>query len=304
MVWHFYYLQYLKGIKSGLASCIIIVICFPAYSQVNRYQTPAENHLQQYVPINMDYLIQAGAAIQARSDAAQAYRDKLIDYIFDVKSKTNDRLLLSSMDNYYQQLKALDGQRLDIAESQLLIIKNGIMEAIDASRNRDREEQHKIVESPSINYLTSYSANLTRGNKFFDSGEYSFALADYNRSIELNPDNAEAYAKRGALRLVMEDFVDALYDFTMELRFMPSSKAFLNRGMAKLKLKNYDGAIGDNTKAISLDSHNSMAFANRGVAKYKKHLYKAALVDVNRALLLNESNPSALELKYLIRNHL
>ncbi|MGK7907510.1 MAG: tetratricopeptide repeat protein, partial [Synechococcus sp.] len=53
-------------------------------------------------------------------------------------------------------------------------------------------------------------------------GRYEEALADYNRAIELNPDDAWAIGSRGQAYRAMERYDEALEDFTRALELDPS----------------------------------------------------------------------------------
>ena len=51
--------------------------------------------------------------------------------------------------------------------------------------------------------------------------------------------------------------------------FGQSSDDYNNRGVSKMKLKNYSGAMLDFSKAIKLDSSNANAYNNRANLKTK-----------------------------------
>lgn len=67
----------------------------------------------------------------------------------------------------------------------------------------------------------------------------------------------------------------------------PSANAYINRGVAYFKQRNYETAIADYTQAIKLDPNNEVAYNNRGNALLLQRNYDAALVDYNEAIKLN-----------------
>ena len=73
--------------------------------------------------------------------------------------------------------------------------------------------------------------------------------------------------------------------------------AYINRGLVKNELQDYDGSIMDYDKAIELDSKCALAYNNRGYTKYKKQDYQGALKDYNRAILLNPKFKMAIDNK-------
>lgn len=62
------------------------------------------------------------------------------------------------------------------------------------------------------------------------------------------------------------------------------------RGVAKLELGDYQGAIDDCTKAIELNPKNDMAWNNRGSAKYHLSEYQEAITYYKEALRLNPND--------------
>src|SRR5437660_9997709 len=80
------------------------------------------------------------------------------------------------------------------------------------------------------------------------------ALSDFDRAIKLDPNDPEAYFKRG--------------------------RAFLIVGNAKF-------AIADFDKSISLDDHNPLVYAERGFARQTQGETGEAQKDFDRGLKLN-----------------
>lgn len=79
--------------------------------------------------------------------------------------------------------------------------------------------------------------------KHLTTGDYAEALADYNRSIDLNPDDAMTVYNRGKLKLTKLD---------------------IDKTMAQ-------SAYDDFTRAIGLDSNLAAAWYHRGVAYHYLH---------------------------------
>jgi tetratricopeptide (TPR) repeat protein len=80
-------------------------------------------------------------------------------------------------------------------------------------------------------------------------GRYDAAIADYSRSLELEPDNI---------------------------------KTLNNRGYSYAKSGLYDAAVADYSRVIALDGGNAHAFHNRGISYDKKGLYEAAIAGERR----------------------
>ena len=82
-------------------------------------------------------------------------------------------------------------------------------------------------------------------------------------------DYALAYYNRGLAKIHLEDYNGAISDNTKAIELNPDyAMAYNNRGYSKSILEDYNGAIADYNKAIELDPNNSLAYANRGISKY------------------------------------
>lgn len=83
--------------------------------------------------------------------------------------------------------------------------------------------------------------------------------------IQVSPNWVEAYYNRGLARIKLEEYEAAIYDYTALLRLQPThAKAYNNRGNAYYKLDDYEAAIADYDKAIELGF--SSAQKNRNIA--------------------------------------
>jgi tetratricopeptide (TPR) repeat protein len=94
---------------------------------------------------------------------------------------------------------------------------------------------------------------------------YDEALADLNRAIELNPEDASALACRGYTYWDMERYDEALADFNRALELDPENAwAIVSRGQTYRAMGRYDLALDDFGRAIELDATDASAIAGRG----------------------------------------
>ena len=109
--------------------------------------------------------------------------------------------------------------------------------------------------------------------------KYKEALADYDRAIELNPDDAVAYSNRGIAKSELGQYEAAFTDYDAAIRLNPdSAEAYYNRGNAKAVLDQREAAQQDFTTArdlvrgagndslVALAEQRLQALANRGAA--------------------------------------
>ncbi len=103
------------------------------------------------------------------------------------------------------------------------------------------------------------------------AGQYTAAIADYDKAIQLKPDYAEAYHLRGFNKAVhLCQYAAAIADFTQAILFKPDdAEYYKSRGIAKTCLGEHSAAIQDFDTAISLKSNYDIgsAYIDRGFAK-------------------------------------
>ncbi len=95
---------------------------------------------------------------------------------------------------------------------------------------------------------------VTRGLAYYEQGQYEQAIADYDRAIDLNPDDARPYN---------------------------------NRGNAYSKQGQYEQAIADYDRAIDLNPDDAPAYYNRGLAYRQQGQHERAIADFERYLELS-----------------
>jgi tetratricopeptide (TPR) repeat protein len=93
-----------------------------------------------------------------------------------------------------------------------------------------------------------------RGDAYYEMGEYSKAIAEYNKAIETNPNHALAY---------------------------------FNRAYAYGEIGNYDKAIADYSKIIELNPGDAQAYYNRGLDYYNNGEVSKAVSDLERCIELS-----------------
>ena len=99
---------------------------------------------------------------------------------------------------------------------------------------------------------------LENGNTKYNLGDYSGAILDYNKAIEINPNDAGAYYKRGNAKRILGDNRGAIQDYNKAIEINPNdAEAYLKRGNAKDKLGDKNGACLDWNMAGKLRDMNA-----------------------------------------------
>ena len=129
-----------------------------------------------------------------------------------------------------------------------------------------------------------------KGIDFYEKHEYTEALINLNKAIEVDP----AYAA--------EDRHGAMKDYNIALEKNPKfADAFFARGNVKMKLQDYYGAIADYTSAIAINENYIEAYFNRGRAKQYLQAYEDAINDCSKIIQIHPKNFDAYYMRGLLR---
>ncbi len=150
----------------------------------------------------------------------------------------------------------------------LFVVLNGIVlygqthydNAITCFEKKDNNQALKYIDSalqldPSnIEYL------ILKGQVYYSLKKYQDAYNIYTKTILLKPKESIGYNQRGLLLNALQETEAAINDFTDALNFEKSDTIrvmlFLNRGAAKINIRNFESAYNDFWNAYKIDSLN------------------------------------------------
>jgi tetratricopeptide (TPR) repeat protein len=186
-------------------------------------------------------------------------------------------------------------------------------------------------KTPKSYYDLAVSNNPGSAIAYFNRGatkmnfekDYPGAINDYNTTMQLFPDYAEAYINRGFCREQLNDNPGAVSDYESAARlrhgwyephvdlatikgkmgltqeaireydtalslFPEFYQGFNERGALLMDLKNYPSALEDFNQAISINENYPEAFFNRGLLEFRLQDYNSAMEDYTRTIQLNK----------------
>lgn len=133
-----------------------------------------------------------------------------------------------------------------------------------------------------------------RADGYRRRGDFESAISDETAAIGLDPDDAQAFNRRGMLHTNLGQFDQAVADFTEALRLDPRNATVLNnRGSAWSGKGDLDKAFADYADAIRLDPHDGSAFYNRGLLERKTGNDERAVADFTEAIRLHLARAQA-----------
>ncbi|MGO8760984.1 MAG: tetratricopeptide repeat protein [Desulfobaccales bacterium] len=131
-------------------------------------------------------------------------------------------------------------------------------------------------------------AALTQGNPTLAIEKFTAALKD-------NPEMVEAFINRGIAEMRLSLWGDAVGDFDQALDLAPNSpEALYNRGLAYSRQNVFDKALADYTQAAKFAPKDWQIYYNRGNTYLDMQKAQEAIKDYNRALKLHPKAPDIL----------
>ncbi len=124
--------------------------------------------------------------------------------------------------------------------------------------------------------------------------DYSEAIDDFSESIKNSPDNSRFYTIRGFAYSLQHLMEKALEDFSYAIFLDPTnSQAYFNRGQIYSDFGKSEEAISDFSNCINNDPGNSEAYFRRGCEYGKSHKEDLAIVDFSKTIDLNPRKSAA-----------
>lgn len=154
--------------------------------------------------------------------------------------------------------------------------------------------------------MTDYKKYTDEGIALIYKGEYSQAIEQFNKSIELKNDWEISYFYRAAAHQALENFDDAMIDYSKAISINPKmTDAYYNKAQITLSRKDIpnpdvEKAVQDLEKALELDPKFVDALFAMAAAYKKLGDYHKALEYLERLLQIEPQAIQANALKKLI----
>jgi Tfp pilus assembly protein PilF len=137
-------------------------------------------------------------------------------------------------------------------------------------------------------------AYYNRGLVFGKMGQLDRALADYDKSISLDPNFWGPYNNRGLVFYEIGQLDRAIADFDHAISLAPArAEAYYNRGLVFDKMGQLDKALADYDQALSLSPYDADAYNNRGRILSRRGQLDRAIADFDHAISLNPAYAEA-----------
>jgi tetratricopeptide (TPR) repeat protein len=134
-----------------------------------------------------------------------------------------------------------------------------------------------------------YQAYHFRGTFKDWQKDYAGALVDYNKALELKPNDIDSLHMRSRLYRQLGEYQKALDDCDALVRLDPWEERLFNRGSAYLAVGDYDRALADFDAYERRRPRTPSVHSGRGAVFEGKGDYERALAEYNEAIRIAPS---------------
>ena len=139
----------------------------------------------------------------------------------------------------------------DVAASQL----DGLLLDAEASEQRGNLREAVLHYSDLLSLKPSHAAaHLGRGRCFVELGDYGSAMSDFHRAEDLEPGRPEPLLEMGNLFYARKEYTKGISYYDQALEVSPDfARAWVRRGLCHQYLRDHQQALSDLQRAAALD---------------------------------------------------
>ena len=124
--------------------------------------------------------------------------------------------------------------------------------------------------------------------------EYELAISEFDKALEMDPDNVKALTQRGRAYLALGDEDQALEEFNKASELdISGPKALLADGRVHFERHEYEQALDDFNEALELAPNSGRVLSERGLTHFYLRDYDSALTDLDQAISVHPTNSLA-----------
>ncbi|NJL60881.1 MAG: tetratricopeptide repeat protein [Methylacidiphilales bacterium] len=133
---------------------------------------------------------------------------------------------------------------------------------------------------------------ISLGGAKADKQDHQGAIAAYNKALQLDPNNPDAYQRRGNSHVQLKNWQAGLADFNQVLRLNPKNAfAYAYRSYIRLYLGDFQESFNDSDKSIQIEPNSptttAISYGARGVANLALGKKQDAIRDIAQASKLS-----------------
>lgn len=216
--------------------------------------------------------------------AGYSYAQTTFDELITTgNQKIKDKNYAEAIDNYN---KANSLQPNDTAAL------NGLIKAHTLAENY--KEAQDFIDIALSNHPNNPEFILRQGILFNLQGQHDKAIEQFNQAQSQNPSdklNLQIFLNKASAEIRLDNFTEALNDYNKAIEIDNRNASIYNyRGFTNFRLGYYLDAINDYNNALDLEPNSPLTYYNRGMTYIKLTEKKKACMDFHKACRLGNMN--------------
>lgn len=164
------------------------------------------------------------------------------------------------------------------------------------------------VMASSMLFAQTAKGSFKAGKTFCKASNYSDAVNQFTKAIELDPSYAEAYAARAEAYVMTEEFELAAKDYERAAQLdMGEAEYAFSAGSMNYKLENYQQAVNNLRMGLAEDSRNLDAYNYLVLSLIELDRIQEAITEANKALNVKKNSQNYINrgmVNYLSANYI
>ena len=161
-----------------------------------------------------------------------------------------------------------------------------------------KKGEYVLAERYYAESIKKYSKNEIAYNNIglikLNLQNYTDAFYNFNAAIKINQEFSAAYFNRAKVEIELGKFIEAKNDLVkVKKKYTDSSKYFFLLGLISTQSNAYDNAVAEFSHAINLQPNYTESYINRGTLLYSLKKYENAKSDFKKAIQLDSTQSVA-----------
>ncbi|HOA69178.1 MAG TPA: tetratricopeptide repeat protein [Methanosarcina thermophila] len=162
-------------------------------------------------------------------------------------------------------------------------------------KNKKRSYLIILASTAFLLFLILFSSTVlavNNGEALAFQGNYEDTIKAYDKTIENNSQDSDAWYDKGVALAFQGNFEEAIKAFDKVTEIDPQlASAWYNKGVCLASLGNYEEAIKAYDKAIEINSQYSKAWVNKGACLASLGNYEEAIKAIDKAIEIDPRDP-------------
>jgi protein O-mannosyl-transferase len=151
-----------------------------------------------------------------------------------------------------------------------------------------------LHKNPEVPYLSRAYGN--RGHAYSLMNDYPDAIKDFSDAIRLKSDEGISYFNRGLCYYKLQKYQEAIADYDLAVKYNGGAfVVYSNRAVAKFDSKDYPGTVNDCNLATKMDSTKQEVYNTRAAAEFYLKDFTGAERDFTKSIALDPKNNESLK---------